>query len=490
MDARNGPKRPTRGYHPYDDGETFVHRRTTKADVISPPSGIDARARWSHLSYMDLPPGPPLPAAVQTVFYLTRPIEYLTWCQRRYGDTFTVDTLLFGPEVILTHPDDIKRVFTGDPDVLHAGAANAPLEPLLGPRSVLLLDGPEHIRQRRLVMPPFHGERMVAYGRVMREAAERMIARFPEGRPFSLHPLVQRATLEIILRTIFGAEDEAEVGALRDTLSRLLDRITSPATSVSTLPPLRKDVFGFSPWARFKREVAGADALIHARIARRREEAPRDDVLSMLLQARDEHGRPMTDAELRDELVTLLVAGHETTATMLCWAFDLILSHPEVRARLAAEIAGAGLEPAAIARLPYLDAVIKEVLRMRPVIPAVGRRLTAPMELRGRRFPEGALLVPTTFLAHHDPATYPEPHTFRPERFLDAKPDPYAWFPFGGGARRCLGMAFALYEMKIVIATVLAGARLRKARPGPARVRMRAFTFAPEGGTTVVAGAA
>ena len=439
-------------------------------------------------SRADLPAGPPLPAVVQTAIYLTRPLEYLAWARRRYGDVYTVDTLLFGPEVILAHPDDIKRVFTGDPDVMHAGEANAPLEPLLGPRSVLLLDGPEHIRQRRLLLPPFHGERMVAYGRQMRDAADRMVDRFPRGRAFSLQPHMQRATLEIILRTVFGAEDEEEIGELRVVLANVLDRITSPVSAVATLPAMRRDVFGLSPWAYFKRQVARADALVYARIERRRAAEPRDDVLSLMLQARDEDGRPMTDAELRDELVTLLVAGHETTATMLCWTFDLLLSHPAVLERLEREVAGAGGEPAAMARLPYLDAVIKEVLRLRPVIPAVGRRLTAPVELRGRKLPAGALLVPTTVLAHYDPAIYPEPHVFRPERFLDAKPDPYAWFPFGGGARRCLGMAFALYEMKIVVATLVArlGQRLRKARPAPARVRIRAFTFAPEGGTRVV----
>ena len=435
---------------------------------------------------MPLPPGPRLPSAVQTVLYLARPIEYLSYCQRRYGDTCTIDTLLFGKEVILSNPEDIKRVFTGDPDVLHAGEANAPLEPLLGARSVLLLDGAEHIRQRRLMMPPFHGERMVAYGRAMRDAALRMVARWPVGREFSLQPHMQRATLEIILRTIFGAADEDELAALGVALARLLERVTSSTSAIFTLPPLRHEVFGLSPWARFRREVERSDALIHERIARRRAEGPREDVLSLLLQARDEDGRPMTDAELRDELMTLLVAGHETTATMLCWAFDLLLANEGVLDRLTGEIAGHEDDPAALARLPYLDAVIKEVLRLRPVIPAVGRRLTAPFELRGRVLPAGALLVPVTFLAHHDPANYPEPHAFRPERFLDKKPDPYAWFPFGGGARRCLGMAFALYEMKIVLATVLAGARLAKARAEPARVRIRAFTFAPAGGTKVV----
>jgi cytochrome P450 len=205
-------------------------------------------------------------------------------------------------------------------------------------------------------------------------------------------------------------------------------------------------------------------------------------VLSLLLSATDEEGKPLTDPELRDELMTLLVAGHETTATMLCWAFDLILAHPKVRDRLVEEVTGAE-DPQ---KLPYLDAVLKEVLRMRPVIPAVGRRLSAPLTLRGRHFPAGTLLVPSSYLVHHNPEVYPDPKVFRPERFLDRKSDPYTFFPFGGGVRRCLGMAFAQFEMKVVLAEVLGRVKLRKARPGPAKVTVRVFTFAPEKGVEVV----
>jgi cytochrome P450 len=442
-------------------------------------------------------PGPPLPAVVQTAIYLARPVEFVEFCRRRYGETFAVNTLLFGPEVVVSSPEDVRRVFTGDPAVFHAGEANAPLEPLIGPRSVLVLDGAEHVRQRRLMMPPFHGERMMAYGKTMREVAEGALAGLPAGRRVSLLKPMQQMTLEIILRTILGADDEGERAELGAALTAMLDRITSGLATIFTLPPLRHEAFGLSPWAAFRRAAAHADRLIYARIARRRGELARpggparQDILTMLLEARDEQGQPMTDGELRDELVTLLVAGHETTATMLCWALDLILGDARVLGRLQAELAGAGGEaaldrPAELGRLPYLDAVIKEVLRLRPVIPAVGRRLKAPVEMGGRTLPEGTLLVPWAYLAHQNAGMYPAPGAFRPERFLEKKPDTYAWFPFGGGARRCLGMAFALFEMKVVLATTLVRLRLRRARAGETRIRMRTFMFAPDRGAEVV----
>jgi cytochrome P450 len=446
-----------------------------------------------------LPPGPPLPPSLQTLLFLLRPTEFLSACHRRYGDVFTMETLLFGVEVAMSNPADIRQIFTGDPDTLRAGEANALLEPLLGPRSLLLLDGPAHARMRRLMMPPFHGERMLSYGKTMQQATARVVAGWPRGEVFSLHPSMQRITLDIILRTIFGADDGDPLDDLHRALAELLDRVTSSMAAVLTLPPLRRSLLGLSPWAAFLRARARTDALVHRQIARRREgqRAGRDDVLTLLLDARDEQGQPLSDGELRDELMTLLVAGHETTATMLCWALDLLLSHPAALDRLLAELrsAGRGGEPVPppdeLAKLPYLDAVIKESLRLRPVIPAVGRRLTVPMTLRGRRMPAGTLLIPSAYAAHHRDDVYPDPTAFRPERFVDQKPDPYAWFPFGGGARRCLGIAFALFEMKVVLGTVLSTVALQKKRPAPSRILMRSFTFAPERGVEVrVSGAA
>jgi len=442
-----------------------------------------------------LPPGPALPVAVQTALYLTRPAEFLAWCTRRYGDIVTLNTLLYGVQVGLSNPRDIQRVFTADPDVVPAGDANRVIEPVVGPRSVVLLDGREHIRHRRLLMPPFHGERMLAYAETMREVTEQVVDTWPSRRTFALHPSMQRITLDIILRAIFGAKDGEDLTELREALARLLDLLSSGRAALFILQPLRYELGGLSPWASFLRLRDSTDRLVYRQIARRRAEARAgtsrgDDVLSMLLDARDEQGSALSDVELRDELMTLLIAGHETTATMLCWTFDLLLSHPRVYARLEDELrvaSGNATTPPLgdLARLPYLDAVIKEVLRLRPVVPAVGRHLTKPMEIANYRLPSNTLLVLSSHQVHLRADVYPEPHAFRPERFLGTKPDPYAWFPFGGGARRCLAMAFALYEMKIVVATVMARAPLRKKRPLPSRIRIRTFTFAPERGVEV-----
>jgi cytochrome P450 len=445
---------------------------------------------------MSLPPGPKLPVSAQTLLFLLRPLAFLDWCHRRYGDCFTVNTLLFGREVEVVHPELVRQVFTGDPDTFRAGEANAILGPLVGPRSVLLLDGSEHVRQRKLLMPPFHGERVAAYASTMYEVAERAIDEWPEGAAFALYPHLQRITLEIILRTVFGVEEGSQLGDLRDALTRVLNRLSRPVAALFTAPPFRRSFLGLTPWDGFLRDLRHADTLIHRQIGRRRVDAQRGratpkDVLAMLLAARDEQGQPMTDGELRDELMTLLVAGHETTATMLCWFFELVLAHRSVHDRLLRELHEASADArdpdlAALARLPYLDATIKEVLRLRPVIPAVGRRLKEPVTVGGYEIPAGELVVPVSVLTHRSASLYPEPDTFKPERFLDTKPDPYAWYPFGGGARRCLGMAFSIYEMKVVLASVLVRTRLQKANLEPAQVTLRGFTLVPKGGTPII----
>ncbi len=433
---------------------------------------------------MALPPGTSLHPVIQTALFALRPTEFLDWLHRRYGDIFMFHTVLFGPEVTLCDPDLIKQVFTGDPDTLRAGEANEFMEPLLGPRSVLLLDGPKHLRERRLLMPPFHGERMLAYARTMRAITEDVLGELPLNEPIALHPHLQRITIEIILRTVFGVEEGRDCEELREALTLLLDRESSLLSSIATAPALRKRFFGLTPWETFLRDVARADALIRRQIARRREQGSGgDDILGMLLAARDEDGHAMTEDELRDELMTLLVAGHETTASMLAWTFDRVLGERDVMEKLVREIDGAWPD---LGKTDYLDATIKEVLRLYPVIPAVGRRLKAPMKLGGYDLPAGSLIVPSIYLTHRMPSIYPDPSAFKPERFLDKKPDPYAWLPFGGGVRRCIGMAFALFEMRIVVATALHALTMRKVRREPGRFALRAFTFVPRGGAKVV----
>jgi cytochrome P450 len=358
---------------------------------------------------------------------------------------------------------------------------------------VLLLDGAEHMRHRRLMLPPFHGERMNAYTAIMIDATERAFEGRSRGDAVALRPVAQRITLDIILRAVFGVDDAAEQRALGDALRALLDKGASPVGSfLNMIPALQRDFGPFTPWAAFQRTRREADDLLYALIARRRAAPPThgDDVLSMLLEARDEQGQPMTDAELRDELTTLLVAGHETTATTLCWLFEEILGRRDVLAAVDAELGevtgGAPLDVSHVARLPLLDSAIKETMRLHPVIPAVGRRLKAPMTIAGWELPAGVLVVPAIHLTHRLPDIYPEPERFRVDRFLDKKPDPYAWLPFGGGIRRCIGMAFALQELKVVTATVLARRSVRLRNRLRPRTVLRGITHAPAGGTHVV----
>jgi cytochrome P450 len=385
---------------------------------------------------------------------------------------FPVGTIVF-----ISDPAVIKEIFTGDPDVLHAGEGNAaPLEPIMGKNSVLLLDGAEHMRQRKLMLPSFHGERMQRYGELMREIAEREIRGWPVGRPFPLRPHTQAITLEIIMRTVFGIEDAGRLEHLRDRLGRLLDLGMQRAALASIVLPVLRKTIGRNTWKRFVSLREDVDAVLYDEIARRRvgeDTTERDDVLSVLLQARDEEGKPMTDVELHDELMTLLVAGHETTATAIAWAFELLLRNPAELARLQDEVDTGESDE-------YLDAVIKESLRLRPVVPGVVRKLTRPLELGGYELPAGVRAAPNIYLTHRRPDIYPEPELFRPERFIDSPADTYSWIPFGGGVRRCLGASFALYEMKIVIPTILRTASLRAVGATPEPIRRRAITFVPQ----------
>ena len=412
-----------------------------------------------------------------------RPVPFLERNSRRYGDCFTV-RFVIGNVVFIANPEMIREVFTGDPDVLHAGEGNStPLEPLVGQTSVLVLDGPEHMRQRKLMLPSFHGDRMSRYRDLLVEITDDEIDRWQVGRPFELRPRTQAITLELIIRAVFGIEDGPRLVHLRERLAALLDIGMSRLTLAAiALPALRKTV-GRRLWNRFEQLRAEVDDVLYDEIRRRREDPSTpagDDVLSVLLQARDEDGKPMTDLELRDELITLLAAGHETTATALAFAFDLLVHNPAAMERLRAEIErDEGDE--------YLDAVVKETLRLRPVLPGVVRRLKAPIELNGYRLPAGWSVAPNIYLTHRRPDVYPEPDRFMPERFLESPPGTYTWIPFGGGIRRCLGASFALFEMKVVIPAVLRRVSLAPAGPGPEPIRRRAITFSPASGALVVA---
>ncbi len=445
---------------------------------------------------MSLPPGPSSPAIVQTLQFLLAPATLGLTNVKRYGDVHTIKNSALGTMVILADPELIKQVFTGDPDVLHAGEANRSLELLVGDYSVLLLDGAEHLRHRRMLLPPFHGARMHAYAETMRTITEEALAAWSEGESFSLHPTMQKITLDIILRTVFGLDRGPRHDQLTRELTTLFNRMTSSFGMLMMVPAFQRSFGPLTPWAAFVEDKRRVNELLYAEITERRAELAdpagrrRDDVLTMLLDARDEQGEGLSDKELRDELITLLAAGHETTATSLCWAFERILNHPEVEARLRAELAGVAhdraLTPEDLPRLEYLDATIKEVLRMRPVIPTVARKLTAPMQIREWTIPAGVLLAPAINMIHWNEDIYPEAESFKPERFLGKKTDPYTYFPFGGGTRRCIGMAFAIYEMKIVLATVLRRTKLKLPRQGTLATQLRTFVMAPKDGTRVV----
>ncbi len=426
-----------------------------------------------------LPPGPRLPVAVQTYLWVARPTTTMRRWRRRYGDVFTIKLAMQGDVVQVADPALLKAIFTAKPDDARAGEANTILEPLLGQSSVLLLDGREHLRQRKLLLPPFHGERMQQYGDLIARVTDEELERWPVGHPFALRESMQRVTLDVILRAVFGMDDPGQLAELRPLIGSLVNVSRS---SIALLPGLRRDLGPRSPWGRLLRLRARVDELLFDLIRLRRadpEVATRDDVLSMLVQARDENGEAMTDGELRDELMTLLLAGHETTATSLAWCFNLLLTHP-VELRLLREDLDAG----GTARL---DAVIKETMRLRPVVSIVARRLHAPLQVGPWTLPAGVIVAPNIELVHHRADLYPNPERFDPGRFLDRQVETYEWLPFGGGTRRCLGASFATFEMRSVIPIVLRrAASLRLVEQKVDAVRRRAVVMVPQHGVRVV----
>jgi cytochrome P450 len=435
-----------------------------------------------------LPPGPTLPRPLLLGRFILQPTSFLEDCERRYGDYFTLRLSDQRTMVITSDPAAVKTVFTGDPEQMLAGKNNEILRPLLGDRSVLLLDGDAHMRQRRLMLPPFHGERMKAYGETMRAVAERHVAAWPHGTTFAAAPSMQAITLEIILRTVFGLEDGERIERVGAPLRRLLDASASQLRLLALQVTSSERPRPRSPWGRFNELVDAADRVVYDELRERRaqSEGAHDDVLSMLLEARDEDGRPLTDLELRDELMTLLLAGHETTATALSWTLERLVRNPRVVERLLAE----RREEEAPTASPYLEATIKEALRLRPVVTAVGRHLTAPLEVGGHLLPAGVSINPSIYLLHRRPDLYPEPEAFRPERFLDDPPGTYQWIPFGGGVRRCLGASFALFEKKVVLRTILDRVVLVPQDDPAERVTRRAITFAPKRGARIAVEAA
>jgi cytochrome P450 len=425
-----------------------------------------------------LPPGPSEAPFVQTLRWLLRPIAFMEACRRRYGDAFSINLLGFQtPMVMLSDPETIRALYTAPEHGLPPGRT-VTLRPIMGPRSLLLLEGREHLARRRLMLPPFHGERMRAYEATVREAVAGDVETWPEGEPFALHPHMQGVTLEVILRAVFGVTDETRAAALSERLGSLLHATSSLGLQIGFLLARRLD--GPDPLERLNAMKLEIDELLSVEIAERRA-APSDDILSLLVGARFEDGEPMDDAEIRDQLMTLLLAGHETTATGLAWTFDLLVRHPQVLDRAVAAV-DEGDDA-------YVRAVVSESLRLRPVVPLAGRRLASDLRVNGHVLPAGTDVTPAIWLAHTREETYPEPYAFRPERFLGDAPSTYAWIPFGGGVRRCIGAAFAEMEMRVALTEILRTRTLRATTRRPERVARRNVTFSPRAGTRVVAAA-
>jgi cytochrome P450 len=429
-----------------------------------------------------LPPEPAMSPLRQTLSWAFRPLPFLQECREKYGDAFGVKFLGFEtPMYMLSDPAAIKALYTERRHGLPPGR-NVFLEPILGARSLLLLEGEDHMAHRKLMLPSFHGERMRALEPVVAEIVDAEIDSWPLGEEFALHPRMQAMTLEVILRVVFGVAEGPRLERLRGLLRGLLAETSSSGTQLLVLLRSRLSRGGSGVPPKVVDRMREVDELLYAEIAehRRKEDLEdRDDILSALILGRfEDGGAKLSDTDLRDQLMTLLLAGHETTATGLAWSFDLLLSHEAALGRLRDSLEE-GEEG-------YLRATITESLRLRPVVPLAGRRLTTELVAGDLRLPAGTDVTPAIWLVHTRADTYPEPFAFRPERFLESGPDTYAWIPFGGGVRRCLGAAFAEFEMRIALRAVLTRCELEKANPMPERVARRNVTLSPRDGARVV----
>jgi len=416
---------------------------------------------------------------MQTLRWSFRPLPFMQENRERYGDNFSVKFMTFErPMVMISEPAAIKALYMERSHGLPPGREII-LTPIVGPRSLLVTKGADHLAHRKLMLPPFHGERMRSYQPLVEEIVNREIDSWPLGEKFPIHPRMQAITLEVILKVVFGVADGPRFERLRSVLTQVLEETASPLAQLTGLAARRFG--GRGPWAKFEKQLKLADELLYAEIAEHRASGAyeeREDILSLMMQARFEDGSEMSDSDLRDQLMTLLLAGHETTATALAWTFDLLLRHRAPLRRLR-ESLEAGEDD-------YLRAVISESLRLRPVVPLAGRRLSVDLETENLHLPAGTDVTPAIWLAHTRAESYPEPFAFRPERFLDDGPDTYAWIPFGGGIRRCIGAAFAEFEMRIVLREVLTRCELHKASPAPEKIGRRNITLSPRAGTPVV----
>ncbi|WP_066423828.1 cytochrome P450 [Anabaena sp. 4-3] len=447
----------------------------------------------THQNIPKLPVKAAIPRWLQTWRGIINPLYYLEKLYQDYGDIFISEFSSFPAQIIISNPQAIQELFTADAQLFDSGTGNDVIQPLVGANSLILLDGDRHLKQRKLLMPPFHGERMRAYGELIREITQQVTSKWHLKQPFVARSSMQDISLQVILKSVFGLKEGERYQQIKHVLVEMLDTFNNPLSVVFLFfKSLQRDLGSWTPWGRFVRRRKQLDQLLYQEINERRTqvETQGEDILSLLLSARDENGQPMTDVELRDELMTMLFAGHETTAIALSWALYWVHSVPEVREKLLQELNSidiANAEPTTITQLPYLNAVCSETLRIYPVaFFTFTRILKAPMKLMGYDLSQGMRISPCIYLTHHRPDIYPEPEKFKPERFLERQFSPYEFLPFGGGNRRCLGMAFALFEMKLVLATILSNYSLELLDKVPLKPVRRGIVFAPNGGVNLM----
>lgn len=431
---------------------------------------------------VSLPPGPGGNALFSTLRYLRAPEGWLLAEAKKWGDPFTMPSLA-GPLVVTGSPEGVRAIFTADPETFAPFSVDA-MTPILGRGSILLQHGAEHRRARRLMMPPFHSGRMRAYGETIFAATRRHWAKTPGGQKFPIEDVFRAISIDVIIRTVFGVDNNERVEKTRDEIRGAIE---SFGPLIAMFQALRKNFGGLGPWAKFQRRLSDVHRLLREEIHARQNKAGGEDILSLLVAARDEDGNPMEEQEIIEQLFTMVIAGHETTATALAWAVDEVYRQPELLARLRAELTPIAGDAEKMASAPLLEAVCSETLRLHPLIPIVSRRLLKPFSLGGFDLPEGTGVGACLLVAHRNPARYPDGDSFKPERFLDGnKHSPHEYFPFGGGAKRCLGAALASYEMKLVLGTLLLEAKLSPASQKNAQPAARQATVGPKGGVPVI----
>ncbi|WP_413171987.1 cytochrome P450 [Anabaena azotica] len=442
---------------------------------------------------MQLPPSSKIPSFIQRLQWVFNPLQLMDISAKTHGDFFSLQLTNAEPIVFISNPQGIQEVFTTPPDYFDAGRSNKLIKPLVGDNSLLLIDGANHQRQRRLLTPPFHGERMKAYAQIITNITQQVISDWQLGQPFSVRDSMQEISLRVILQAVFGLSEGERLTKLQKLVTSLLDLSGSPLRSAVTFfPALQLDLGAWSPWGKFLREREKIHQILYTEIQERRDnpDSSRTDILSLMMSAQDENGEGMTDIELRDELMTLLLAGHETTASALTWALYWIHNLPTVREKLINELnsIAENTELNEIYRLPYLTAICQETLRIYPIaMITLPRIVKTPTKIMGYEFAAGTLLAPCIYLTHRRPDLYPEPEKFKPERFLERQYSQYEYLPFGGGNRICIGMAFAMFEMKLVLATVLSQLDLELVDNIPVKPMRRGVTLAPSGGKWLVA---